>query len=62
MIIEWDTTSGDSWKQRVYGLCGLNDQGTLKTKICVVLFVLFCFFSFFFLFDSLKLNINIICK
>ena len=74
MIIEWGTTSSDSWKQRVYGLCGMNDRGTLKTKLCVVFFFSFFFFFFFFfvffffffsssfLFVSLKLIINIICK
>ena len=48
MVFERDTTSSDSWKQRV---CGLNDRGTLKTKICDNVF----FFSFylFFLFFSL---------
>ena len=63
MIIEWGRTSGDLWKQRVYGLCGLNDEGTLKTEICVFsLFFLFMFFSSSFLFDSLKLTFYIIVE
>ena len=51
MIVEWGTSSGDSWKQRV---CEMNYRGTLKTKICVFLFS-FLFFPL--LFISLKLII-----
>ena len=62
MIIEWGTTSGSSSKQRVYGLCGLNDRGTLKTKICVFFSFPFYFFFLFFSLRFIEIIINIICK